>query len=369
MPGCGKFKMKKAAIFDPYLDTLGGGEKYVLTIAQTLLEKNWQVDLFTKFNQSVLDKASARFNLNLSNLKIQPDIFNSKTSLIDKYKITSKYDLFFYLNDGSIPFLFSKKNILHVQVPFNTNPSIFQKAINLIKFIPINKIIVNSKFTATRVKQIYLKPSTVLYPPIDITNFTPATNKQNIILSVGRFDNILNAKRQDILIKAFIDMIKNHHLKDWQLVLLGGSLQQQSKNKYLAKLKNLAKGFPIIFKVNSSFQDLQKSYSIGKIYWHAAGYGVDEKTDPQSTEHFGMSTVEAMSAGLVPVVVNKGGLKEIVSDNVNGYLWQDRSQLINKTIYLIKHPKILEKFSQKSIKMSKKFSVSTFKKRFIEIIS
>jgi len=82
-----------------------------------------------------------------------------------------------------------------------------------------------------------------------------------------------------------------------------------------------------------------------------------------------MSTVEAMSAGLVPVVVNKGGLKEIVSDNVNCYLWQDRSQLINKTIYLIKHPKILEKFSQKSIKMSKKFSVSTFKKRFIEIIS
>ena len=361
--------MKKAAIFDPYLNTLGGGEKYVLTIAETLLENNWQVDIFTEFNQSLLDKASARFNLSLENLKIKPDIFNSKTSLINKYKITSKYDLFFYLNDGSVPLLFSKNNILHVQVPFNTNPSLFQKTINLIKFIPISKIIVNSIFTQLRVKQIYLKPSTVLYPPIDTANFIPATTKQNIILSVGRFDNILNAKRQDILVNAFKDMIKSNHLKNWQFVLIGGSLEKESKNLYLNNLKHQAKGFPIKFMVNSSFNDLKKYYSISKIFWHAAGFGVDEVKDPQSTEHFGMSTVEAMAAGLVPVVVNKGGLKEIVSDNVNGYLWQDQSQLINKTLFLIKHPKILEKLSKKSIKMSKKFSVSSFKQKFIKTIS
>jgi len=361
--------MKKAAIFDPYLNTLGGGEKYVLTIAETLLENNWQVNIFTKFNHSVLDKASARFNLNLSNLKIQPDIFNSKTSLIDKYKITSKYDLFFYLNDGSVPILFSKNNILHVQVPFNINPSIFQKTINLIKFIPIGKIIVNSKFTQARVKKIYLKSSTVLYPPIDTTNFIPAATKQNIILSVGRFDNILNTKRQDILIDSFINMYKLHKLSNWRFVLIGGSLKSEKENKYLTKLKTMAKGYPIEFLVNSSFTDLKKYYSISKIFWHAAGFGVDEINDPQSTEHFGMSTVEAMAAGLVPVVVNKGGLKEIVSDNVNGYLWQDQSQLIDKTLFLIKHPKILERLSKKSIKMSKKFSVSNFKQKFIKIIS
>jgi len=362
--------MKQAAIFDPYLNTLGGGEKYVLTIAETLLENNWQIDIFTQFDQSIINKARSRFNLNLSNLKLQPDIFSSsKTSILSKYKITSKYDLFFYLNDGSVPLLFSKNNFLHVQVPFNINPSIFQKAINLIKFIPISKIIVNSKFTQLRVKQIYLKPSTVLYPPIDTTNFIPATNKQNIILSVGRFDNILNTKRQDILIKAFNDMIKSNHLKNWQFVLIGGSLEKESKNQYLNSLKLQAKGLPVKFIVNSSFQDLKKYYSISKIFWHAAGFGVDEVKDPQSTEHFGMSTVEAMAAGLVPIVVNKGGLKEIVSDSVNGYLWQDQSQLINKTIYLIRHPKTLEKFSQISIKMSKKFSVSIFKKKFIKIIS
>lgn len=362
--------MKKAAIFDPYLNTLGGGEKYVLTIAETLLENNWQVDIFTKFNQSFLDKASARFNLNLKNLKIQPDIFTSTSSSIhNKYKITSKYDLFFYLNDGSVPLLFSKKNILHIQVPFNANPSLFQKTINLIKFIPISKIIVNSKFTATRVKKIYLKSSLLLYPPIDTTSFTPSAKKQNIILSVGRFDNILNAKRQDILIDSFINMCKLHKLSNWRFVLIGGSLKTEKENDYLAKLKTMAKGYPIEFLVNLNFKNLKKYYSISKIFWHAAGFGINEITDPQSTEHFGMSTVEAMSAGLTPVVVNKGGLKEIVSDNVNGYLWQDQSQLIDKTIFLIKHPQTLEKFSKKSIKLSKKFSVSIFKHKFLKIIS
>jgi len=208
-----------------------------------------------------------------------------------------------------------------------------------------------------------------LYPPIDTASFIPSNNKQNIILSVGRFDNILNAKRQDVLVKAFKDMIILNQLKNWQFVLIGGSLEKESKNLYLNNLKHQAKGFPIKFMVNSSFNDLKKYYSISKIFWHAAGFGVDEVKDPQSTEHFGMSTVEAMAAGLVPIVVNKGGLKEIVSDSVNGYLWQNQSQLIDKTMYLIRHPKTLEKFSQKSIKMSKKFSVSIFKNKFIKIIS
>jgi len=36
----------RAAIYDPYLDTLGGGERYCLTVAEILLKNGWQVDLF-----------------------------------------------------------------------------------------------------------------------------------------------------------------------------------------------------------------------------------------------------------------------------------------------------------------------------------
>jgi len=364
-------KQKIAGIYDPYIDTLGGGEKYVFTIAQILLERGYRIDVFTNLNKTILEKLQNRFNLNLSTAQIKPDIFKKHgfLSTLNKYNITKKYDLFFYLNDGSIPLLFSKHNILHIQVPFNKTPNLFQKLINSIKLILFKDIIVNSKFTQARVKQIYLKNSQLLYPPIDITNFTPAKTKQNIILSVGRFDNILNAKRQDILINAFKKLYIKNHLSGWKLILAGSSLENESTNLYLSHLKFTAKDLPIEFVVNQPFDTIKKLFSISKIYWHAAGFGVDEKTDPQSTEHFGMTVVESMAAGLVPVVINKGGLKEIINQNINGFVWNKIDQLVGKTQLLISHPLKYKQMSQNARNTSTKYSTQNFKNQFIKIIS
>ena len=48
-----------------------------------------------------------------------------------------------------------------------------------------------------------------------------------------------------------------------------------------------------------------------------------------------MSTVEAMSAGCVPVVINKGGQKEIVSHGKSGYLWNTVDDLLEHTAALM----------------------------------
>jgi hypothetical protein len=55
--------------------------------------------------------------------------------------------------------------------------------------------------------------------------------------------------------------------------------------------------------------------------WHATGYGFDAEQYPAKQEHFGMTTVEAMSAGAVPVVLNTGGQREIVTHGDDGFLW------------------------------------------------
>jgi glycosyltransferase involved in cell wall biosynthesis len=51
-----------------------------------------------------------------------------------------------------------------------------------------------------------------------------------------------------------------------------------------------------------------------------------------------MSTVEAMSAGCIPVVVNRGGQKEIVSHGKSGYLWNTLDELLEHTALLINDP-------------------------------
>lgn len=380
----------KAGIYDPYLDTLGGGERYCLTVAEILSKKGYDVDLFWSGDPTLLTKAMNRFALDLHPIKIVKDIFNlplrhlelaednlktinrpiQKTSnIINKYQITRKYHLFFYLSDGSLPLIFSKKNILHMQVPFHFHHNIHQKFFTYLKAKLFSQIICNSKFTQNFIEKYLGCSSNVLYPPVDILKFNPAKIKTNSILSVGRFDNILNAKKQDILIEAFKRLCHQQERLDWKLILLGGSLLSEETNSFLKYLRKLARGYPVEFLINPSFEVLKNYYSEAKIYWHAAGFGVDEDNHPEATEHFGISTVEAMASGAVPVVVSKGGLKEIVNNNQNGFLWQDVDGLVNQTLSLIKSPQRLNLLSQAALLSCQQFSKENFQKKFISLIS
>jgi len=387
----------KAAIYDPYLDTLGGGERYCLTVAEILSKSGYQVDIFWSGNQELLSQATSRFGLNLENIKFVPDIFGLIPQKIDcldqpprdlksrsleiinplqkinkfiqKIKILSQYDILFYLSDGSIPFLFAKKNILHVQVPFITIEKLRHKILNFIKILFINKVVCNSQFTSRFLGHFPASKLVVIHPPVDIASFYASPNKQNIILSVGRFDNVLNAKKQDVLIEVFKLICKNNPGFDWKLILMGGSREDPKVNNYLNHLRHLAENYPIEFIVNPDFDNLKEIYSISKIYWHAAGYGVEEMFHPEETEHFGMTVVEAMDSGLVPLVVAKGGLTEIVKDGQNGYTWQTTEELVAKTQLLLASPEALQKMSHLSQDSSQNFSKKSFEEKLLNLIN
>jgi glycosyltransferase involved in cell wall biosynthesis len=388
----------KAAIYDPYLDTLGGGERYCLSVAEILLKNKYKVDIFWSGNQEILSVAAKRFNLNLKDLSLVPDIFglvpknidliedaNLKTihsrplpslnlfqklkSVYQKYKVLSQYDLVFYLSDGSIPLLFSKKNLLHVQVPLIIKENYLDKFLNLFKVKFINKVICNSQFTSKFLNNFPKDKLKILHPPVDVEKFSASENKENIILSVGRFDNILNAKKQDVLIEAFKKIHQNNRELKWRLILMGGSRDLPEKNHYLNHLKKLAASLPIEFIVNPEFTKLKEIYSKSKIYWHGAGFGVDEYLHPEQTEHFGMTVVEAMDSGLVPLVVAKGGLTEIVTESFNGFTWQTIDELVAKTQLLIATPSDLEKLSKAAHDSSQVFSKENFETKFLDLIS
>ncbi|HCV43021.1 MAG TPA: hypothetical protein DGH68_06020, partial [Bacteroidetes bacterium] len=174
----------------------------------------------------------------------------------------------------------------------------------------------------------------VLYPAID--DFAESTTKENVILSVGRvFRGLYNDKRYDFMIEAFKKLRERLPHKAWTYHLVGSCGSDFESQRYLEELRTAATGHPIYFHVNTSYEELRRHYNQAEILWHAAGYGVDEARYPERTEHFGMSTVEAMSAGCVPVVVNKGGQKEIVSHGKSGYLWNTLDELIEHTASLV----------------------------------
>lgn len=390
--------IKKAAIYDPYLDTLGGGERYCLSVAELLLKNGYQVDIFWSGDPDLIKKANLRFNLDLAKLNLVPDIFKVHpqkiesvedaeslaiiashsqiqpnpaqrlSAFINKVKVTRQYDLFFYISDWSVPFLFSKNNFLHVQVPFVMAGNSKEKILNKIKLHFFKNIICNSQFTQRFAQNYFGRKCRVVYPPVDIAKFTSKGKKEDIILSVGRFDNLLNSKKQDVVIKAFKQIYESRPDCGWKLILAGGSLEKPEKNSYLHHLQSLASGLPIEFNINPDFKTLSDIYSRSKIYWHAAGYDVNEEIHPESTEHFGMAPVEAMASGLVPLLVAKGGLPEIIDDGKSGFLWNNVDELIAKTNLLIESDQLLKEVSQAAVIKSQDFSKEKFSENFLSLI-
>lgn len=355
--------MKKALIFDPYIDTLGGGERYALTLASVLDNFGFETNLAWSSSDS-LNQAQERFGLDLKNIKLSPEgfrHFSSGGNLIDRFVYTRQFDLIFFVSDGSLPFLFAKKNWIHFQVPFTQIGG--NSLINRIKLTLTDRLIYNSEFTKNVIERnLPASKGEVLYPPIDVDNFSPSTTKESMILSVGRFDSPSHSKRQDVLIEAF-KLFPKVIRKEYRLILAGGLRGDEST---IQSLKQKAQGLNVDFAINPKFEKLKDLYKRARYFWHAAGYEVDEVKNPEKVEHFGMATVEAMAAGCIPIVINKGGQPEVITPNT-GYLCNSPQEMAARTTELIQTNADQIK-TDALLKRANIFSVDSFSKKVSQLL-
>ncbi|MBI2018512.1 glycosyltransferase family 4 protein [Candidatus Daviesbacteria bacterium] len=356
----------KIAIYSPYLDTFGGGEKYMMSIGEILSQNNFEVDILLDKNLENKDckylknELSKRFNLNLERVSFIRAPIGEGSNFFSRFFFLKKYTVFFYLSDGSIFYPTARKNILHIQSPIIGQPA--KSLWGKIKLKGWNLIIYNSQFTQKYSQNNWPLTSQVIYPPVD-TEKIKLLGKKNYILSVGRFFGYLKDKKHAIMIKAFKDLYKGKKVDGWSLYLVG--VASKGDEPYLMQLRNLSKGFPINFYPNLAYNALMTLYGQSSIYWHAAGFGEE---DPTKMEHFGISTVEAMAAGSVPVVVNGGGQTEIVEDGKSGFLWNSLKDLQRFTTSLIKDQNLRSKLSQNAVLASHKFSKKRFEKEILKVV-
>lgn len=230
-------------------------------------------------------------------------------------------------------------------------------------------VVVYSQFVHDALERLYNIPSTILPPPID--DFSDdRTPKERVILSVGRFfRGLYNDKRYDVLIDAFKQLYARLPQTSWMYRLVGSCGSDPASQRYLEELREAAHGFPIYFYVNSSYEELRRHYNEATIFWHAAGFGVDDECHPERAEHFGMSTLEAMSARCVPVAVNRGGQKEIVSHGESGYLWNSVDELVEYTIALIENPALLGSMQHKARERFTQFRRDRFAERVLSLLA
>ena len=340
----------KAAIYNPYLDTLGGGERYSMAFAGVLAKKGFRVDVQWK-DSEIKEKLEERFGIKLEGINFVTDI-----------KRGDGYDICFWVSDGSIPLLRARKNFLHFQIPFkNING---KTILNKMKFYRIKTVICNSYFTKRHIDREYGVKSKVIYPPVSIDKIKPK-KKENLIISVGRFSQLTQAKRQDVLVSAF-KKLYNAGLKNWQLILAGGV--EVGVDDYVEKLEENSKGYPIKFIISPSWKVLKDLYGKAKMFWSASGYNIDEKKEPEKVEHFGITVVEAMAAGTIPLIFDAGGHREIVSEGENGFLWINTKTLLRATQEIAKNKQLQVNLSKNALISSKVYEYERFEALVLEIL-
>lgn len=358
----------RIGVFDPYLDDLGGGEKYMLLLAECLAKKHNVTILWDSEEDFIAVKK--RFNLSLKNVKRSENIFSSKLTFFKKINALQEYDAFIVLSDGSIPFVFPKKLFLHIQQPLpNRNLNFKDK----IKLKHISAIFYNSYFTEQYNKQLFPRVhSSVIYPPVSFENLEsdhPNLKKENIIMHVGRFrvKNLASQdyKKQGFMVESFKKLV-DKGLKGWKFIL-ASSVREEDMHIF-NKLKANAQNYPIEFQLNKSNREIFEKYCRAKIYWHASGFGENLELHPELAEHFGMTTVEAMSAGVVPVVINAGGQKEIVTNEKDGLLWNTQNELLSLTERVIEDEKLWQKLSENAQKRAKDFTKEKFEESINKLI-
>jgi len=379
----------KIGIYNANLHTMGGGEKHIGVVAE-FLSKNHHVEFICSqdVDKEILSK---KLNLNLSNVSILPlglehddikyseasanyDLFINCTYLSTlenkckqgimlvwfpriwnkKFPAWVKYASYAVLNNTI--FKFTKDTGIHLINQFYQSQKNFVEQREYIK--SYNLFMANSKYTQKWIKKEIGVESAILYPPIDVDEFVPG-NKENIILSVGRFFVHSHNKKQLEMIRIFKEMYDSYDsIKDYEYHLCGSVDKDELSPIYIQNCRNEAKGYPIYIHENITFPDLKEIYSKSKIFWHASGFGEDPKKSPDKFEHFGMTTVESMAAGVVPVVIAQGGQVEIVEDGVNGFLWNTKEELISKTLRLVSNPDLTKEVAKTAVLSSKKYSKS-----------
>ena len=354
----------KALFINPYLDTLGGGEKYMLDISYALHTLGYESN-FAWNDKSIKQKIVSKFGKKYDYITICQEWQNS--SRFKKILNSHSYDLIFYQPDGSYPFTLAKKNFALLQVPNLAliQPSSFLQRMKRWRW----KFVFNSQF----VKRFFTRHDpraygTVVYPASSDT-FSALPEKKNYILSVGRFFQHLHAKKQEILIKAFIFACEKYpQFKKYTLILVGTS--QYEDEHYLAYLRSIAYPYPNIrIETNCTHQQLQKLYSEARFYWHAAGYGESEINNPERMEHFGISIVEAMISGAVVFAYKGGGPKETILHGKTGYLYSSRKELLTFTHRCMNDLSHTNNLSQRAVTRAReKFSITALIKSISQLL-
>jgi glycosyltransferase involved in cell wall biosynthesis len=318
---------KRVAIYSPFNMLPGGGEAYLLSIAEAFLADN-SVTLITSapYSRLRLLTMARELGINIDTLRIVT---------FDQARTMPVFDLFIAMANEIVPPTpgLGHRNIYVCQFPFPHSDETFRQRQHYWK--DYERVVVYSSFVSEHTSAAISKYSLsekfvdIIPPPVKLINRS-GVEKGNIILGVGRFFTGGHCKRHDVMIEVFRSLLESAP-PGTELHLLGSLHPENQHRNYFLNLQNISQGLPVFFHPNASREAMEDLYRRAFIYWHAAGIGVDISVEPEKCEHFGITVIEAMSAGCIPVVMGCGGPAKLVDHGRTGFCFSSTDEMAELT--------------------------------------
>jgi len=308
----------KIGIIHYSLNPCGGGERLCLTTIEVLKKEGYEVKLITveKTDWNKVRKMSGKEvkpDKEIALFSFEPRVFAIYQRLLGyflAYRFSKECDLTLNTHGDVMPV---PCDIAYMHYPtfieWRKKPETIMKyrksvywrlyfapyefmQTRLVKwYIDKSFILTNSSYSAEAIWRQAGKRAKVIYPPVDVSRFFNSleVSRENVVVTCGRFTP-----------EKHLDKIPEIASKvpDAQFIITGSTLAKGSLEiirRIRSRSKELmCRNVEII--PNVSLKRLIEIYGKSKVYLHT-----------MIGEHFGISVVEAMASGLVPVVHSTGG--------------------------------------------------------------
>ncbi|GGK70832.1 glycosyltransferase family 4 protein [Rufibacter glacialis] len=188
----------------------------------------------------------------------------------------------------------------------------------------VDYFLANSTYIARRIRKNYGREATVVYPPVDVENFTLAPARENFYFTASR---LVPYKRIDLMVEAFNEM------PDKQLLVIGEGPDFE-KVKAMAKSNVTLLGY-------QPFEVLKDHLQRAKAFVFAA------------EEDFGITPVEAMACGTPVIAFGKGGALETVTPETGIFFYEQEKEALKEAVLQFElegsrfDPQVIRKTAQK----------------------
>ena len=160
----------------------------------------------------------------------------------------------------------------------------------------VDHFIANSSFVVDRIRRCYDREASVVYPPVDVSGFTPGGTPENFYLIVSALEPY---KRIDLAVEAFNRL-------GLRLVIIGEGPERR-------RLESMATN-RITFLGAQPFEILRSHYQRCKAFVFPG------------IEDFGITPLEAQASGRPVIALGRGGALETVTDQVTGIFFPEQTE-------------------------------------------